>query len=123
MIAAQAKPAGNEHSILRRVLTRMLGVVVVAFLVGYGMRQASIALERDSRPAGFARGFFQGAVMPCALPNLLVGKDVSIYNENNNGVRYKLGYTCGVNACGAIFFGLFFLRLSRMRKHFRAQKR
>ncbi len=61
--------------------------------------------------------------MPCALPNLLVGKDVSIYNENNNGVRYKLGYTCGVNACGAIFFGLFFLRLSRMRKHFRAQKR
>jgi hypothetical protein len=27
-----------------------------------------------------------------------------------------LGYTCGVNACGAIFFGWFFWRVSKWRK-------
>lgn len=54
--------------------------------------------------------------MPGALPNLLVGNDIPIYAANNTGRTYKLGYTCGVNACGAIFFGLFFWRVSRWRK-------
>jgi hypothetical protein len=58
----------------------------------------------------------QGALMPCALPNLLVGHDVVIYSQDNTGVSYKLGYTCGVNACGAVFFGVFFWRLNRWRK-------
>lgn len=120
MIAAQAKLA-QPHSTLRRLLARTVGIVIVAFLIGYGMRHASIALERSASPAGFGRGMLQGALMPCALPNLLVGNDVSIYNQNNTGVPYKLGYTCGVNACGAVFFGLFFLRLNRWRKHFRGR--
>ena len=47
---------------------------------------------------------------------LLVGKDVAIYSENNTGVGYKLGYTAGVNGCGAVFFGLFFWRLRRLKK-------
>jgi hypothetical protein len=50
------------------------------------------------------------------MPLLAFGRDVTIYAANNAGVPYKLGYTCGVNACGAIFFGLFFLRLNRWRK-------
>jgi hypothetical protein len=54
--------------------------------------------------------------MPCALPNLLVGNDVTIYAQNNTGRTYKLGYTCGVNACGAVFFGMFFWRLNRWRR-------
>ena len=51
----------------------------------------------DPAPAGFARGLVHGALMPIALPNLLVGNDVTIYAANNTGLRYKLGYTCGVN--------------------------
>lgn len=120
MIAAQAKPA-QPHLTFRRVLARTIGVLIVAFFVGYGMRHASVALERNPSPAGFGRGMLQGALMPCALPNLLVGNDVSIYNQNNTGVSYKLGYTCGVNACGAVFFGLFFLRLNRIRQHFQTR--
>ena len=46
----------------------------------------------------------------------VAGALLKIYNEHNVGVRYKLGYTCGVNACGAVFFGLFFFRLNRWRK-------
>ncbi len=80
------------------------------------MRHASSALEKRTEPAGFLRGALQGALMPCALPNLIVGNDVTIYAANNTGRTYKLGYTCGVNACGAFFFGFFFWRVNRWRK-------
>jgi hypothetical protein len=115
MIATQVKPAVPVQT-WRKVFKRTAAVLLIAFFLGYGMRHLSAALERSAAPAGFARGLLQGALMPCALPLLLVGKDISIYNENNTGVSYKLGYTSGVNACGAVFFGFFFLRLNRWRK-------
>jgi hypothetical protein len=55
-----------------------------------------------------------GALMPGAMPSLLFGKDVVIFAPNNNGRLYKLGYTFGVNACGAFFFGTFFYRLRKL---------
>jgi hypothetical protein len=57
--------------------------------------------------------------MPMAMPNLLVGRDVSIYSANNTGLSYKLGYTSGVNGCGAIFFGVVFWRFNRWRNQTR----
>jgi hypothetical protein len=98
--------------ILRRLLTTLLAVAFVGWLA----RQAAVAMDGSPDPAGFGRGVLQGALMPAALPNLLVGHDVAIYAQNNTGVSYKLGYTMGVNACGAIFFGIFFWRLNRLRK-------
>jgi hypothetical protein len=52
-------------------------------------------------------------LMPVALPSLLLGKDVPIYAERNQGRIYKLGYIAGINACGFVFFGLAFWRPSR----------
>lgn len=115
MMAAQVKPVPATPLWLK-LIRGAVSVIIVAAIVGFVMRQAAYALERNAAPAGFYRGVLQGALMPCALPNLLVGKDVSIYNENNTGVKYKLGYTCGVNACGAVFFGFFFFRVNRWRK-------
>ncbi len=109
-IAMQATP--RRKIILRRVFSFLL----VAVCVGIGFRQASIAMSKSTGPAGFGKGMLQGAMMPGALPNLLVGNDVVIYAANNTGRTYKLGYTCGVNACGAIFFGWFFWRVSKWRK-------
>lgn len=54
--------------------------------------------------------------MPMAMPRLLVGVDASIYATENSGRMYKLGYTCGVNGCGAIFFGLLYRRRAAARK-------
>ena len=71
---------------------------------------------RDERPAGFGRGLVHGVLMPIALPNLLFGSDVPIYAERNTGVPYKLGYTMGVNGCGALFFGALYWRLLRLRR-------
>lgn len=120
MSDTQAKVAAPARR-WRRIPLRILMVLAAAALVGVLMHHVSGALDRSRGPAGFRRGMVQGALMPCALPNLLVGNDVVIYSQNNTGVSYKLGYTCGVNVCGAVFFGLFFWRLNRWRKQLRSQ--
>ena len=90
--------------------------LLLALVIGVVLNYLSSSLERSARPAGFSRGVLQGALMPMSMPNLLVGRDVTIYSENNTGVGYKLGYTAGVNGCGAIFFGVLFWRVGRLRK-------
>lgn len=110
--------SGQENRSRRLVAAvfRTLIVVFLAFNVGLIMNSISSGLERDtSHPAGLVRGMVQGAMMPMAMPNLLFGRDVVIYSANNTGRTYKLGYTLGTNVCGAIFFGLFFWRIRRLK--------
>lgn len=115
MIEAESKVA--EPPVKRRTVFRRIATfLIAAACVGLLMRHMSVSVAKSTEPAGFLRGTLQGALMPCALPNLLVGNDVIIYAPNNTGRTYKLGYTFGVNACGAIFFGLFFWRVSRWRR-------
>jgi hypothetical protein len=100
----------------RSLATRLATILLLAFVIGWTLNRVAQQLDRNNRPAGFLRGLVQGALMPAAMPNLLIGHDVVIYAEKNNtGVFYKLGYTIGVNACGAIFFGMFYWRLKRWR--------
>jgi hypothetical protein len=108
-----------KASAARRCLNlakRLVIVLLLAGAIGAVLNSIAAALDRSNRPAGFSRGVVQGALMPMAFPNLLCGRDVTIYSSNNDGVRYKLGYTTGVNGCGAIFFGFLFWRLNRWRK-------
>src|SRR6185503_19561860 len=97
------------------VAYKIVFIILVAFMIGVILNKISAGFEHDTCPAGFLRGMLQGALMPMSLPNLLVGKDVNIYSPNNSGTTYKLGYTMGTNTCGAIFFGLFFWRVTRWR--------
>jgi hypothetical protein len=101
------------------LLVRLLALIIIAAAISGVLNRVSSSLERSARPAGFSRGLLQGALMPMAMPNLLVGRDVAIYAQNNTGLSYKLGYTSGVNGCGAIFFGLMFWRLNRWRNQTR----
>lgn len=96
---------------LRLALTWAVVAVVITWLV----RQSSRSMAQ-AEPAGFWRGALNGAVMPMCLPHLALGQEVPIYATNNTGRTYKLGYTAGVNACGALFFGLCFWRVNRWRK-------
>ncbi|MDB6067131.1 MAG: hypothetical protein JWR26_3339 [Pedosphaera sp.] len=100
----------------RKILLRILSFLLVAVIIGCVTSFFTNMTNKDPGPAGFGRGILHGALMPCALPNLLVGRDVTIYALNNTGRTYKLGYTVGVNGCGAIFFGVFFWRVNRWRK-------
>ena len=99
----------------RRALSRLLFYLLLAAAIGWTLNRIGLSMQRNPRAAGFSRGIIQGALMPMAMPNLLVGNDVAIYSQNNTGLTYKLGYTLGVNGCGALFFGFFFWRVRRWR--------
>ncbi len=113
-------PAATLATRLLRLLLRLLTVAAVAISLGWAVQRSSALLDRNASPAGFARGLLHGAIMPMAMPNLLIGQEVSIYAPNNTGRFYKLGYTAGVNGCGLIFFGYFFWRVNRTRRELKA---
>jgi hypothetical protein len=114
-------PPGNSWSQrLMAVATRVAVIMLIAFVVGLTLNRIEAVLKRNAQPAGFGRGVIQGALMPMSMPNLIVGHDITIYSLNNTGISYKLGYTAGVNGCGALFFGLTFWRFSRWRASGRA---
>lgn len=92
--------------ILRKALT--LAVVIIVF--GWLYSWASPSAYPPHRVAGFGYGFLHGALMPLSLPSLVTGHDVSIYDENNTGRLYKIGYICGVDVCGLVFIGPLFWR-------------
>ena len=112
--------ASSRAPLFLRILRRTLTVAVVAITLGWVVQRSSALLDHDASPAGFARGMLHGAIMPMAMPNLLIGQDVTLYAPNNTGRLYKLGYTVGVNACGLLFFGYFFWRVNRARKELKA---
>jgi cyanate permease len=104
---SQSRPApGFIRRWLRKVLT--LAVVTVAF--GWFYAWASPWAFPKSHTADFKYGVLHGALMPIALPALVMGKDVPIYAPDNSGRSYKMGYICGINACGLLFFGAAFRR-------------
>ncbi|MEO7298670.1 MAG: hypothetical protein ABI042_08860 [Verrucomicrobiota bacterium] len=103
----------------RQTLFTVLRRVAVILLVTIAL---SAILNRPVPPkhaAGFGRGVLDGALMPGAMPPLIMGRDVTIYAVKNTGRSYKLGYTVGVNGCGALFFGIVFWRVTRWRKKYR----
>ncbi len=79
----------------------------MGFLMGFLADYAGTRND-PSNPAGLVWGMAHGALMPTALPALVMGKDVTIYAPNNQGRIYKIGYALGVNVCGLLFFGLVF---------------
>lgn len=107
-----ARPAGMAAKILRRVLSFVVFAAILAFVTNILISFSN----KEPGPAGFKRGVVHGILMPGAMPNLLIGNDVTIYAPVNTGRTYKLGYTVGVNACGAVFFGFSFWRINRWRK-------
>ncbi|MGI8967288.1 MAG: hypothetical protein ACR2H1_14550 [Limisphaerales bacterium] len=118
MPAAMIETKTSRSSAARffNLFKRILILLIIATLIGWLLNRTASRFQNGTQPAGFARGVLHGALMPLALPNLLVGQDVTIYAVNNTGRTYKLGYTTGVNGCGAIFFGFFFWRVNRWKK-------
>lgn len=98
-------------TVIKRVLTLLIVATVFTLILNY-----SSTSSVKGEPAGFAKGMLHGALMPGAMPHLLLGEDVTIYAPINTGRTYKLGYTVGVNSCGALFFGILYYRFNRWRK-------
>jgi hypothetical protein len=111
-----AETDGPRGNVLTRFVRRLLGILGAAVVIGTILHFVARAAHGVSPPADFKAGVLHGVLMPLALPNLLVGDDVTIYAQENIGRPYKLGYTVGVNGCGLLFFGFFFWRVRQWRR-------
>ena len=103
-------PASASASWVKRLARKAATLILLGLAMGFGYDWAAPRFYGPERVPGFRVGILHGALMPVALPSLLLGKDVPIYAERNQGRIYKLGYIAGINACGFIFFGMAFWR-------------
>jgi hypothetical protein len=100
----------------RRLVIQVIRLLVVGLLLGWLYGWAAPLIYSKKIVPGFWLGSAHGALMPMALPALLMGKDVPIYAQDNRGQIYKIGYIAGINACGFVVFGLSFWRPDRRGK-------
>jgi hypothetical protein len=91
---------------LKKITIFLIASALLGSAYGWSL---SRAFPTD-RTFGFGYGMLHGALMPLALPALLLGRDVEIYAADNSGRSYKIGYICGINICGLTFFGSLFWR-------------
>ncbi len=95
---------------LKRLAIKVVLLVGLGLAFGWAYDWAAPRFYRPETIPGFRLGVLHGALMPIALPTLLMGKDVPIYAVASTGRTYKLGYIAGINLCGLIFFGATFHR-------------
>jgi hypothetical protein len=86
---------------IKKVIVFAMTMLLLSWLYGWA---APHAYPKD-HPSGFGLGALHGALMPMALPSLILGQDVEIFAANNSGRPYKIGYIVGINVCGLIVFG------------------
>jgi hypothetical protein len=102
--------AAKQRSLIRLILRKAVTLAVIAVMFGWLYAWALPLAYPPDRAAGFGYGLLHGALMPLSLPSLVTGHDVRIYDDNNTGRFYKIGYICGVDLCGIAFIGPLFWR-------------
>lgn len=110
---SKSGPSPKVSAVLRRWLAKAASLLVAGLVFGWAYGWAAPRLYRMEAPAGFWLGAVHGALMPVALPSLILGNDVPIYAAHGTGRSYKLGYIAGINLCGFVFFGLAFWKPGR----------
>ncbi len=102
--------AGKWQRLAGIIVRKAVMIAVVTLVFGWLYSWATPRAYPTDRSAGFGYGLLHGALMPLSLPSLVIGHDVRIYDDNNQGRIYKIGYICGVNICGLVFIGPIFWR-------------
>jgi hypothetical protein len=105
--------ASRMPSRLREGIKKAVRLILLGLALAWFYEWATPRFYPSEGRVGFWHGMLHGALMPMAMPGLLVGKDATIYAANNSGRLYKLGYVFGINICGLIVFGTAFGRPRR----------
>ena len=101
-------PARPVDHPFKRLLRKAVTLAIVTVVFGWFYAWASPWAFPKNHTVDFKYGALHGALMPLSLPSLVMGHDVAIYDSDNTGRGYKVGYICGINLCGLLFFGLAF---------------
>lgn len=106
--ASVTHPPPAPISKVRFLVIKGIALTVLTLALGFTQGWMAKRYYQPGYVAGFHTGVIEGALMPAALPGLLLGQDVPIYAADNAGRPYKIGYILGLNTCGTFFFGLAF---------------
>src|SRR5579864_7506164 len=101
-------PQTRRNGIIMHWVRKAVSLALITIVTGWFYGWASPWAFPKEGTSGFGFGVLHGAMMPLSLPALVIGKDVQIYAADNTGRFYKIGYICGINACGLLFFGTAF---------------
>jgi len=112
-VSTDQAPSGRRASWVKRLAVKIVSLVILGLVFGFVYDWAAPRLYGSERVTGFRLGVMHGALMPVALPTLLMGNDVPIYTTSPAGRPYKLGYIAGINLCGLLFFGVAFWQPKR----------
>jgi len=112
-------PAARRKLWLKKIVYFLIASVLLGWFYGWSFPRAF----PKNTTFGFGYGMLHGALMPLALPSLLMGQDVEIFATDNSGRIYKIGYICGINVCGLTFFGPLFWRPRRKEAGQKSQER
>ena len=93
---------------MARWARKLATLIVAGVVLGWAYGAAVPRVYGPDETPGFWLGVAHGALMPAALPSLLMGRDVPIFAGRNTGRGYKIGYIAGINLCGLFFFGIAF---------------
>ena len=113
----QPDPVPAKANWWRPLLVPLIRFVLVGVLLGWLYAWGAPLIYRQQATPGFWLGCAHGALMPMALPSLLMAQDVPIYATINQGRIYKIGYIAGINGCGFVVFGLSFWKPQRHTKN------
>src|SRR5690242_8685507 len=89
-----ASVPASQPSWVKKVAIKAATLILSGLLLGVAYDWAAPRLYGPERVAGFGLGMAHGALMPVALPSLLMGNDVPIYSPSKTGRIYKIGYIC-----------------------------
>jgi len=111
---AEHPPSARFAGLTPREWLKKIAVIAgTMLLLGWFYGWASPHGYPKERTLGFGHGALHGALMPMALPSLVLGQNVEIFASNNSGRPYKIGYIVGINLCGLLVFGSAFWKPKR----------
>jgi hypothetical protein len=98
----------TTRGLLRRWIVKIATLVSMGLILGLAYDWSVPRFYGSQKPPTFFLGMLHGALMPTALPALLMGKDVPIFASGLTPRVYRIGYIAGINLCGMFFFGIAF---------------
>ena len=73
-------------------------VLAVVLIAGCAAGEGSKWAQENAEPAGFFAGLWHGILLLVALVVSFFTNDVTIYEANNSGVAYNIGFVLGILA-------------------------
>lgn len=86
-------------------MLKYLVLIFILFLTSCTVPDTFINFNFEQTPANFFDGIWHGFIAPITLIWSLLDAQVTIYEVNNNGFWYNLGFLISVNGIFDFLFG------------------